>query len=117
MLLLSRIQTELENEVGYPADIEWSIDKEGNIHILQIRPVTDFIKNYEITYENTGDTAAQGSAKLELAWAKKIADRLDLKDGWLRGIVVGALEILHSTFLPPLVFVLKHYANKDGMLR
>ncbi|MDR2426095.1 MAG: hypothetical protein LBD46_02780, partial [Endomicrobium sp.] len=115
VLLLNNIRAELENELGYPADIEWSIDEAGNIHILQIRPVTDFVKNYEIDYENTNNTTdPQDSAKLELAWASRIVDKLGIKDGWLRGIVVGTLEILHSTFLPPLVFVLKHYTDKNG---
>ncbi|MDR2427186.1 MAG: hypothetical protein LBD46_08435, partial [Endomicrobium sp.] len=60
-----------------------------------------FMPQSEDDHESSQDPS-QTNNKLELAWASRIADRLGLKDGWLRGIVVGTLEILHSTFLPPL---------------
>jgi len=50
------IAVSIEKTLHFPVDIEWSIDDENNIHILQCRPITSFT-NYksgilEITPEN-----------------------------------------------------------------
>lgn len=37
---LSKIAKSIENRFKVPQDIEWAIDKEGEIHILQTRPIT-----------------------------------------------------------------------------
>ncbi len=37
---LAHIGTRIENIFGVPQDIEWAIDKDGNFHILQSRPIT-----------------------------------------------------------------------------
>jgi pyruvate,water dikinase len=40
ILDLSRLALRLENDLGGPQDIEWSIDSDGELWILQARPIT-----------------------------------------------------------------------------
>ena len=50
-VILNEIYSELEKETGYPVDIEWAISSDNTIHILQIRPVTGFVKKgHRINY-------------------------------------------------------------------
>lgn len=65
VLLLDSVQSELEAELGYPVDMEWSIDESGDIHILQVRPVTDFVQDHEIDHQNAAETDTD-TAKLTL---------------------------------------------------
>ncbi len=40
---LMSIAKEIEAKLGYPVDIEWVIDEEGEIVIIQVRPINNFI--------------------------------------------------------------------------
>ncbi|MCL2334676.1 MAG: PEP-utilizing enzyme, partial [Endomicrobia bacterium] len=44
-LKLKKIADILEKAYGYPLDIEFAIDADGIIHILQVRPITTFAAN------------------------------------------------------------------------
>ena len=91
---LARIAVRLEEYYGAPQDIEWAIDREGGIHILQCRPLKQAAiaeagrcageesgaVHGEILVEG-GVTASPGVAVGPVFWLKKNIDTLQFPEG------------------------------------
>ncbi|MBW1740353.1 MAG: phosphoenolpyruvate synthase [Deltaproteobacteria bacterium] len=85
ILRLAQYGVQIENHYGVPQDIEWAVDKEGRIFILQARPETVHGEEGEVKREKKGDfmeedilvrgmgvSPGQGSGKVKVL--------LDIKD-------------------------------------
>ncbi|KAI5710479.1 hypothetical protein M8J75_008915 [Diaphorina citri] len=53
---LTQVGQQIRRLFGFESDIEWVLDQKGNIHILQVRPVTSLHNwtDYELTHELDG---------------------------------------------------------------
>jgi pyruvate,water dikinase len=52
---LAEYGVQIENHYGGPQDIEWAVDKDGKIFILQARPETVHDEEHEVKREERGD--------------------------------------------------------------
>ncbi|MEJ2068557.1 MAG: PEP/pyruvate-binding domain-containing protein, partial [Deltaproteobacteria bacterium] len=59
IIRLAQYGVQIENHYGSPQDIEWAVDKDGRIFILQARPETVHGAKGEVKSEERGETIAE----------------------------------------------------------
>jgi pyruvate,water dikinase len=52
IISVSQLSQQLQDALGFPADIEWAHDRKGGIHLLQARPITSIATPEPINYVN-----------------------------------------------------------------
>jgi pyruvate,water dikinase len=50
IISIARLSQQLQNALGFPADIEWAQDGKTGIHLLQARPITSIVTPEPINY-------------------------------------------------------------------
>jgi pyruvate,water dikinase len=89
---LAEIAIQIETHYGYPQDIEWAIDDQGTIYLLQCRPLQQkeviektgsdgFQEHFSTIIANGRITASPGAAVGNVFFVKKKADMLQFPEG------------------------------------
>jgi len=93
LLELGGLALHLETFFKRPQDIEWTLDPQGNLYILQSRPLlitesargaprlSEKLEGYELVAADVGRVAQQGIGAGPVFWVETLADLKDFPEG------------------------------------